>query len=168
MPVRDIDTFGPTDSPSIVLANRGVNGIDGVVASAIGVWRAREHRVVALIGDIAALHDVGSILDAARQGCPLTLVIPNNDGGGIFSNLPMRGAIDDALFTELFHTPHGTDLSFLGGAAGISYTAIQTGDELTAALDRPSASGVVILEIPVSTEDRLTLRDRLTEQLAQT
>ena len=167
MPVRDIDTFSPIDQHAEVLANRGVNGIDGVIASAIGVWRAREHRVVVLIGDVAALHDVGSILDAARQGCPLTIVVPNNDGGGIFSNLPMRGAIDESLFSELFHTPHGTDLSFLGHAKGISYLAVETEAELTEALDDPDATGVIVVEVAVSTSDRLALRDQLHERLAQ-
>ena len=167
MPVRDIDTFAPNGRPGEVLSNRGINGIDGVVASAIGVWRARDHRVVVLIGDIAALHDVGSILDAARQGSPLTLVVPNNDGGGIFSNLPMHGAIDDTLFNELFHTPHGTDLSFLGHADGVTYKAITSVDELTSSLDDASATGVVILEASVNTAERLALRDRITERFSQ-
>ena len=167
MPVRDIDTFAPNGLPGEVIANRGINGIDGVVASAIGVWRARDHRVVVLIGDIAALHDVGSILDASRQGAPLTLVVPNNDGGGIFSNLPMHGAIEDSLFNELFHTPHGTDLSFLGHADGVTYKAIKSVDELTSSLDDPSAAGVVILEAAVNTTERLALRDVITEKFGQ-
>lgn len=161
MPVRDLDSFAPADAAAVVLSNRGVNGIDGVVASALGVARARTDRVVVLIGDIAALHDVGSILDAARQKSPLTLVIPNNDGGGIFSNLPMREAIDDSRFEEFFHTPHGTDFAFLGQVDNIVYSRVTSLEALTDALVSPPATDVVIVEAPVDTKTRLELQHQI-------
>ena len=168
MPVRDVDLFAPHGNPMSVLSNRGVNGIDGVVASAMGVERATDGRVVVLIGDVAALHDVGSILDAARHRCPLTVVIPNNNGGGIFSNLPIRQALDDALFEELFHTPHGSDFSFLGGVDNITYAAIESAEDLRSALSqRPLDDGVMVLELAVDTNERLQLTDRITEALGQ-
>ena len=167
MPVRDIDLFAPHGGSLSVLSNRGVNGIDGVVATAMGVQRATGDRVVVLIGDVAALHDVGSILDAARRRSPLTLVIPNNDGGGIFSNLPIRDALDDELFTELFHTPHGTDFSFLGEVENITYSAIESIDDLHRSLGDSADNDVVVLELQVDTEERMQLTAAITEALGR-
>lgn len=161
MPIRDLDMFAPAHQPIAAISNRGVNGIDGVIATSIGVWRARGHRVVTLIGDVAALHDLGSVLDAVRQGCELTIVIPNNDGGGIFSHLPMRDAIEDSLFDELFHTPHGTDFSFLDGVDGLTYRQFGATDELTDLLNGPQVDGVLVLEGHVDTTVRLQLRETI-------
>lgn len=165
MPVRDLDDFSPVTTSAPMLANRGVNGIDGVIATAIGVSRAVDSRVTVLVGDIAALHDIGSVLDAARQAIPLTIVIPNNDGGGIFSNLPVRDAIEPAMFDQLFHTPHGTDFSFLDGVENASYTAVSSADALHAELQPPSDVAVAVVEARVDTGERMSLRDDIHQAL---
>jgi 2-succinyl-5-enolpyruvyl-6-hydroxy-3-cyclohexene-1-carboxylate synthase len=165
MPVRDIDSFTTIGLKASVLSNRGINGIDGVVSTAIGAARASSvGRVLVHIGDVAALHDIGGILDAVRQNIPLTIVLPNNDGGGIFSFLPAREALDAATFQSLFHAPHGTTFDFLGQHRGVHHEQVLKGlsDAITSAAERP---GVSILEVRVSTPERLALQTRLVEAI---
>ncbi|MGI9604649.1 MAG: hypothetical protein ACR2P0_00790, partial [Acidimicrobiales bacterium] len=119
-------------------------------------------RVVVLIGDVAALHDVGGILDASRQGTSMTLVVPNNDGGGIFSFLPIRSAIDPAEFDYLFHTPHGTSFEFLANHHGISHEHVDAGSIDAAITASFGSSDVTILEANVSTGDRLAIGNAIT------
>ena len=90
MPVRDIETFWPVrEDPPRVLCNRGANGIDGTVSSAFGAAAAGAGPVVLLIGDVALAHDIGGLLAAKRLGLKLTIVLLDNDGGGIFDFLPI-------------------------------------------------------------------------------
>jgi len=113
MPIRDVDAFAPPTGRQLhVYANRGANGIDGIVSSALGVAAASGRPTVLLTGDLAFLHDVGGLLTARRSGVPLTVVVVNNDGGGIFSFLPIAQAEQArAHYETLWGTPHGVDLS---------------------------------------------------------
>jgi 2-succinyl-5-enolpyruvyl-6-hydroxy-3-cyclohexene-1-carboxylate synthase len=165
MPIRDLDSFTSVELDATVHSNRGINGIDGVVSTAIGVSRAQHHgRTFVHIGDVATLHDIGGVLDAARQGVDLTIIIPNNDGGGIFSFLPARTALESAQFESLFHTPHGTSFDFLAGHPKISHHYVKR--DLESALARCAEdSGITILEVPVSTEDRLDFDAQLQQSL---
>ena len=112
MPIRDVELYFPArrELPR-VLSNRGANGIDGTVSSAFGVAAAGgpEHPVVVLIGDVALAHDIGGLLAARRLGLELTIVLLNNDGGGIFHFLPVSGESD--AFEEHVATPHGLDFA---------------------------------------------------------
>jgi len=163
MPVRDLDVFG-ADTPARVLANRGINGIDGVIATAHGVALAQPNaRVSVLIGDVATIHDIGGLLSAARAGVSLRIIIVNNDGGGIFSRLPIRDALDDAQFETLFHTPHGTTFSFLEQYPGITY--VETTDVPAALRTTANSSGVVVIEVPVDTPERLHFAEALRNEL---
>ncbi len=156
MPIRDLDSFGSADSGVDIVANRGINGIDGVVSTAIGVARARPgDDIVVLIGDVALLHDIGGVLDAARQGCSMTIVVPHNDGGGIFSFLPIRDTLDDSTYSELFHTPHGTDFSFLSGYPGISYQEIDSDSLRSAVVAARERDGISLLVAPIDTADNV-------------
>lgn len=109
MPVRDADSFLPAGSPRVkVLANRGVSGIDGVVSSAVGASAGTGRRTVLVIGDVSFFHDQNGLLAAKQFGVDLTVVLVNNDGGGIFSFLPQ------AVYPETFayfRTSHGLDFS---------------------------------------------------------
>jgi 2-succinyl-5-enolpyruvyl-6-hydroxy-3-cyclohexene-1-carboxylate synthase len=124
MPVRDLDTFGEGDARAIrVIANRGANGIDGVVSSALGVAAAlrdsKDGPLVLAIGDIAFYHDMNGLLAARLHSLDATIVVINNDGGGIFSFLPQ--ASNGKHFEKLFGTPHGLQFSAAAALYGASY-----------------------------------------------
>ncbi len=166
MPVRDATSFWPPGAPSRrVLVNRGANGIDGVVSSALGAALARGRPVAALVGDVALLHDVGGLLAASRSGADLTLVVPNNNGGGIFSLLPVVEGGADVHFQELFHTPHGVRLDELAGGMGINYRRAAHADELAEAVASAvaDASGVTLVEIPIDHAAALSQRRQLAD-----
>jgi 2-succinyl-5-enolpyruvyl-6-hydroxy-3-cyclohexene-1-carboxylate synthase len=119
MPVRDVEWFGPNRDDIEVFANRGANGIDGIIATAIGI-ASTGRPTTALIGDVAFLHDSSSLVNLAGRPVQLDIVIIDNDGGGIFSFLPQAGELDPDTFEELFGTPHGTDLVALVEAHGLT------------------------------------------------
>jgi len=123
MPVRDVETFmALREDPPRVLANRGANGIDGTIATALGVAAAGGGPVVALIGDVALAHDIGSLAAARRLDVPLTIVLVDNAGGGIFEFLPIAGQAD--LFEEHIATPSGIDAEAVATAFGCAYTLV--------------------------------------------
>jgi 2-succinyl-5-enolpyruvyl-6-hydroxy-3-cyclohexene-1-carboxylate synthase len=124
MPIRDVDAFAARGQHLRVFTNRGVNGIDGITSSALGVAAGTGRPTALLIGDVALLHDLTGWLIARRHGLSLTVVVVNNDGGGIFHFLPV--ATRTSHFETLFGTPHGVDLAHVAGLAG-------------AALHRPSS-----------------------------
>lgn len=162
MPIRDLDTIGSSNWSAVVHANRGVNGIDGVVSAAIGAARASGTRQTVFIGDVAILHDLGGVFDAVRQGVDLTIIVPNNNGGGIFSHLPIRSVLDDAEYETLFHTPHDTNFSFFDAVDGITFTRADRESlpqSIDDAADRP---GVSIIECPVLTADSVAHLHALT------
>jgi 2-succinyl-5-enolpyruvyl-6-hydroxy-3-cyclohexene-1-carboxylate synthase len=136
MPVRDAEWFGGDAAGIVVHSNRGANGIDGVLAAAIGVAIASNAPTVVLLGDVAVCHDASSLTAAASRGLDLTIVVVDNDGGGIFSFLPQADVLDAARFEQLFGTPHGTDLVALAAAHGIVGATVTTAAELRAALER--------------------------------
>ena len=115
MPVRDVEWFGRARADISVFANRGANGIDGVTSTAAGVALAGRP-TVCLLGDLAFLHDSAALTGLADRAVDLTLVVVDNDGGGIFSFLPQAAVLDTARFERLFGTPHGTDLPALAAA----------------------------------------------------
>lgn len=109
LPVRHVDQFGlPSERPRTVYANRGASGIDGVTSTALGIAAAAEDPLVLVTGDISFYHDMNGLLALRQHDLRnVTVVLLNNDGGGIFRRLPI--AQFDPLFTELFRTPHGLD-----------------------------------------------------------
>ena len=133
MPVRDVETCFPArgDAPR-VLANRGANGIDGTIATAYGVATASEGPVVLLLGDVAFAHDAGSLLTARRIGVPLTIVLVDNGGGGIFDFLPVSTQAD--AYETHVATPTGLDIAGIAQAYGLHRLEAGTLDELRAAV----------------------------------
>jgi 2-succinyl-5-enolpyruvyl-6-hydroxy-3-cyclohexene-1-carboxylate synthase len=119
MPVRDIEAFaGPRVRPPRVLANRGANGIDGVVSTAVGVALASPGPTVALVGDLAFLHDVSALVTAEGADVDLTVVVADNRGGGIFSFLEPASVLDPGTFDALFGTPQGPDTAAVAEGFG--------------------------------------------------
>ncbi|MEO5899997.1 MAG: 2-succinyl-5-enolpyruvyl-6-hydroxy-3-cyclohexene-1-carboxylic-acid synthase [Ilumatobacteraceae bacterium] len=131
MPIRDVEWYGGTGAGTVVHANRGANGIDGVVATAIGVAASTGARTVALLGDVALCHDASSLTALAGRKLDLTIVVVDNDGGGIFSFLPQAESLPTARFEQLFGTPHGTDVVALAAAHGIAARTATSAVELS-------------------------------------
>ncbi len=125
MPVRDVEWYGAPRDGVRVLANRGANGIDGVVSTAVGVALGSATPTVLLIGDVAFLHDANGLLGATARGIDLTVVVVDNDGGGIFEFLPQATSVPRERFELLFGTPHGVDpllVALAHGVVGVSVT----------------------------------------------
>ena len=116
MPVRDLEWFGGDCSLLQVFSNRGANGIDGVIASAIGVAIATRQKTLVLLGDVAFLHDSSSLTALVDRDVDLKIVVTDNDGGGIFHYLPQAEIVSEQVFEKLFGTPHQTDLVRLAQA----------------------------------------------------
>ena len=147
MPIRDLDlSAAPSGKPIRVLGNRGVNGIDGVLSSALGASAAGDEPLLAVIGDLSFHHDLNG-LAAFREGrARATIVVIQNDGGGIFSFLPV--ARHGEVFERYFGTPHGLDLAKAAALYGLPHHRCTTAEELR---DRARASLAsresVILEV---------------------
>ncbi len=141
MPVRDVEWFGAS-STTVVHSNRGANGIDGVIATGIGVAIATEQPTVVLLGDVAFCHDQSSLTALAARQLPLTIVVVDNDGGGIFSFLPQRSSLTTERFEQLFGTPHGTDVVGVARAHGLGARTVDRLDDLVAAVHDREATVV--------------------------
>jgi 2-succinyl-5-enolpyruvyl-6-hydroxy-3-cyclohexene-1-carboxylate synthase len=148
MPVRDVDTFARARDGLAFVANRGASGIDGFVATALGVAAAAAGPVAALCGDLTFLHDASSVLGAGRRPEPVAFVVCDNDGGGIFSFLP-QADLPEPYFEPLFGTPHGLDLGALAAAAGLPWRRIErVGDLVPAVGDALAAGRTTVLLVP--------------------
>ena len=150
MPVRDLEWYGGVRSGLRVLANRGANGIDGVVSTAAGVAAGAGGATALLVGDLAFLYDVNGLLGLAGAGLDLAIVVLDNDGGGIFSLLPQAQQVAPDRFEQLFGTPHGLDLVAVARAYGIAATRVDDAHGLRAAV----APGVGGARMAVVTTDR--------------
>lgn len=118
MPVRDLEAFAsPRVRPPRVVANRGANGIDGVVSTALGVALASAGPTVALVGDLAFLHDASALVRGGTD-VPLVVVVADNRGGGIFSFLEVSAALDEGSFEAYFATPQESDVAAVAGGFG--------------------------------------------------
>ncbi|MEY2583247.1 MAG: 2-succinyl-5-enolpyruvyl-6-hydroxy-3-cyclohexene-carboxylate synthase, partial [Ilumatobacteraceae bacterium] len=144
MPVRDVEWFGTPRADITVHANRGANGIDGVIATAIGVAIGSAAPTAALLGDVAFCHDMSSFTALHSRGLDLTIVVTDNDGGAIFSFLPQAATLSTERFEQLFGTPHGTDIVELARAFGLRAYEAETADDLAAAFDEPDTCVVRI------------------------
>jgi 2-succinyl-5-enolpyruvyl-6-hydroxy-3-cyclohexene-1-carboxylate synthase len=188
MPVRDIETFWPVRAdPPRVLCNRGANGIDGTVSSAFGAAagsRAGGNPVILLIGDVALAYDISALLASRRLDLKLTIVLLNNDGGGIFDFLPVAGtgmardAIPDAvdssgatpdIYTHHIATPTGLDFAKAAALYELSHEVVTDVSGLRAALERSLATrGSSILEVRTERGANVELHRRVWSAVSAT
>lgn len=145
MPVRDADSFLVSDAkPLAIVGNRGVNGIDGMTSTALGAAAAATGPVVMVIGDVSFYHDLNGLWAAKRHNLDLTIVLVNNNGGGIFHYLPQ--AAHDDIFEEWFGTPPDLDFAPVIGMYGGRHVVVQDWRSFAGAASRPPA-GLTVLEL---------------------
>jgi 2-succinyl-5-enolpyruvyl-6-hydroxy-3-cyclohexene-1-carboxylate synthase len=122
MPIRDVDAFVRGDRRRLrIVSNRGANGIDGVISTALGAAAVAAGPVVLLVGDLSFLHDLNGMLAASKFDLDATVVVLNNDGGGIFSFLPQAEQLDATTFEALFGTPTGLEIAAAARLFGASH-----------------------------------------------
>jgi 2-succinyl-5-enolpyruvyl-6-hydroxy-3-cyclohexene-1-carboxylate synthase len=149
--VRDLDLAAPwpdRERLPLVLANRGASGIDGTVSTATGAALAHGGPAYALVGDLTLLHDAtGLVLGPDEPRPDLTLVVLNDDGGGLFTVLEQGAPEHAGAFERVFGTPHGVDLAALCASTGTKYERAETVPDLAGHLGRPD--GLRVVEVPV-------------------
>jgi 2-succinyl-5-enolpyruvyl-6-hydroxy-3-cyclohexene-1-carboxylate synthase len=166
LPIRDLDRHMAPRDGLRVLASRGASGIDGLVSSAVGAALAHQAAgggpAAALLGDLALVHDApGLFLGPAEARPDLTIVVVNNDGGGIFSTLEPAGF--PASFERLFGTPQGARIGSLAAAAGLEFRRLDRAAELPGALH---GKGLQVIEVRTDRPAGARLRQRLAEATA--
>jgi 2-succinyl-5-enolpyruvyl-6-hydroxy-3-cyclohexene-1-carboxylate synthase len=167
MPIRDVELFfGVRETAPRVVSNRGANGIDGTVSSAFGAAAVSNGPVVLLIGDVALAHDIGGLLAARRLDLAVTIVLLNNDGGGIFHFLPVAAERDG--FEQHVATPHGLDFSQAAALYGLDYERPASVEQLRHAVHAAlSHHRTTIIEVRTDREHNLALHRRVTEAVAR-
>ncbi len=146
MPVRDCDSFlGPRPERLNVVGNRGANGIDGLVSTALGLAAGGATPLVMALGDLSLLHDTNGLLAARLHQLHATILLINNDGGGIFSFLPQASETDQ--FELLFGTPHGIDFAPLAALHNARYVLARDWSAVHTALRDSLAGGLHLIEI---------------------
>jgi 2-succinyl-5-enolpyruvyl-6-hydroxy-3-cyclohexene-1-carboxylate synthase len=165
MPIRNMDMYAAVTNKLIqVNCNRGASGIDGIISTACGVAAGNGQGVVTMIGDIALLHDLNSLLLLRDATQTHIVVVVNNDGGGIFSFLPVASQND--VFEKYFATPHGLSFQYAAKLFDLAYAAPQTNTDFVATLQKwqvNSIKGIIEIKTKRSTnvEQHLQIQKRL-------
>jgi 2-succinyl-5-enolpyruvyl-6-hydroxy-3-cyclohexene-1-carboxylate synthase len=158
MAVRELESFWPVrDDAPRVLSNRGANGIDGTLSSALGVAAACDGPVVALIGDVAFAHDLSGLLAASRLALSLTIVLINNGGAAVFDYLPVAGEHD--VYEEHIATPTGLDFGQAARLYGFRHERPQTLTELRGLLAGPERQ--TLIEVCTDRAEGVALHKRV-------
>jgi 2-succinyl-5-enolpyruvyl-6-hydroxy-3-cyclohexene-1-carboxylate synthase len=181
MPIRDVEWFWPPGDRAIApYCNRGANGIDGTLSTALGIAHGGPPTVL-LTGDLALLHDTSGWLSVPRLRGHLTVIVINNRGGGIFERLPIAaiadpdqptpgqpdssqptpGALETNLFETFFATPQTVDLNRLCAAYGVNYERVETWGQLVSGIGYLPDRGVRVLEVRCDRKQSHALRQTL-------
>ncbi len=161
MPVRDLDTYVGASSRSLrVGCNRGANGIDGVLSTAVGAAAVTRGPLALVLGDLSFLHDIGGLQAAFRHAVNATVVVVDNDGGGVFSFLPQAGL--DTVFEDYFATPHGLDIGTSIEPFGARLHRVGGWQEFRAAArESLGRDGLDVLVVPSQREENRRLHARI-------
>jgi len=167
MPVRDLDRFGrPREAAITALGNRGVSGIDGVVSSALGAGGGTDDPLALVIGDLAFYHDMNGLLALQRCNVDATIVLIDNDGGGIFHRLPIEEF--DPPFTEQFRTPHGLDFAPTGDLYDLDFRRVADGNTFESAFaESITSEGTQVIATTFDAEASHRFRDSLHERVLE-
>ena len=166
MPIRDVDRFGrPRAADLTVLANRGASGIDGIASTALGAGSVADDPLVLVTGDLAFYHDSNGLLAVERCDVDATIVLLDNDGGGIFHELPIEGF--EPPFTEQFKTPHGLEFDALADVYGLEFEAVAPAAFAAAYRRSLAADGTQILAVEFDSEASHRRRDELDERVTE-
>jgi 2-succinyl-5-enolpyruvyl-6-hydroxy-3-cyclohexene-1-carboxylate synthase len=174
MPVRDLDGWLPsTDRAITVRSSRGANGIDGVVSATLGAAAVADGPAALVVGDVSFLHDLNALVAAKLHGLVATIVLVNNDGGGIFSFLPQAqpaaavpGSGLPEHYEELFGTPHGIDVGPIVTALGGEHRPVGQGDLAAAIADSVARPGVQVLELRTNRARNVALHRAVADVVA--
>jgi 2-succinyl-5-enolpyruvyl-6-hydroxy-3-cyclohexene-1-carboxylate synthase len=161
MPIRDLDRFGTPGTKSITtIGNRGASGIDGIVSTALGAAHGTTDDVTLVIGDLAYYHDMNGLLALQRADVEATIVLLNNDGGGIFHMLPIEEF--EPPFTSQFKTPHGMEFEPTGELYGFDYSRVEGQSAFREAYaEAVSAEGSHLIEVQSDAEASHAVREEL-------
>ena len=166
MPIRDVDTFFNNTSKDIgIYANRGTNGIDGVVSTALGIQQSLKRASTLLIGDISFLHDVNGLLVSRFHKTDLTIVVMNNDGGGIFSYLPQSS--EEQYFEKLFGTPTGLSFDSIAHMYEAEYFLIESKEAFLTALKTPKQTDIRIIEVKTNRQENVRVHRQLWKAISE-
>lgn len=169
MPIRDLDNyFLNTEKDIKVFANRGANGIDGIVSTALGMsaGAGTDYPTFLVIGDLSFYHDMNGLLAAKMHKLNLTIILVNNDGGGIFSFLPQSK--EEKHFETLFGTPSGLDFKHAADLYDAAYTLPATWEEFRAAVsDAVIKKGLNIIEVRTNRQTRVSIHRELMNRVSQ-
>ncbi len=159
MPIRDQEAFLPGgDADVVFLANRGANGIDGLISSGIGAAAAAGRPTWIVVGDLGLFHDMNSLASLGHAEAPVRVVVVNNDGGGIFEFLPQAGQIDRAEFEALLGTPVGIEPERVAAVHGIEYVRLERLADLPGLARRTA-----LIEVRTDRAENVALHERLRE-----
>jgi 2-succinyl-5-enolpyruvyl-6-hydroxy-3-cyclohexene-1-carboxylate synthase len=169
MPVRDLDRFGAPATTSVTaLGNRGASGIDGIVSTALGAGSATTDDLTLVTGDLAYYHDMNGLLALGRCDVEATIVLVNNDGGGIFHILPIEQY--DPPFTSQFVTPHGLDFEPTEALYDLSFARVEGADREAfrdVYATATEADGSHVIEVTTDAESSHRVRDALRERTVE-
>jgi 2-succinyl-5-enolpyruvyl-6-hydroxy-3-cyclohexene-1-carboxylate synthase len=162
MPIRDQEAFlAPGEADVLLLANRGANGIDGLISSGIGAAHASGRATTIVTGDLGLLHDIGGLAALREVEVPVRIVVIDNGGGGIFHFLPQQEALGSEEFEALLGTPRGVSVERAAALFDLPHHRLQSLDELPLAL----AAGTGLIEVRTDRATNVAAHRRVTERV---
>jgi 2-succinyl-5-enolpyruvyl-6-hydroxy-3-cyclohexene-1-carboxylate synthase len=163
MPIRDMDNYYVPNHPIKIAANRGANGIDGTISSAFGMAMTGKPTTL-LTGDLTLFHDMNGLMLSHQAHVPLTIVVVNNQGGGIFSFLPQAAA--KAYFEPMFGTPLPIVIERIARLYDAEYKLVDDLDLLYELVHKP-ATRLRIIEVKSNREQNVVAHQKLTQAIKE-